>query len=456
MNTTSSRRKTSERGAILVHVATGIVAFLAFNALALDYGIKWASRGEAQNSADAGALAGAYALITNDSQDDDGLAKRTAQAFATANAVWGEVPDVDIATDVTFPPCPDSVGVTCIRVDVYRNQERSNPLPMYFGQFVGVDEQGVRATATAEVGSGTTVKCLLPWAVADRWGDFFDENVDETFFPNDGDGNGGVFPDDLEAGKSGWSMNDRYQAASGDVYRSPVEYTDGSHTGWTTDPVAEGGDKGRQLILKWGAVGNFSSGWAGKIDLVGSTGGSDYQADIEGCNENPISIALPGELCDEPFVENSRTTEQAALIGCVSASTGVTQGPTRHGVENFIADHDGDGRNLHHWDDEEGSIVDGAGNPVNSPRTRPLIVFDINHYMSQGCSGTGCTTRVANIIGFFVEGMCNTVTLDPGMNCDDPNKDVVGRIIELPGEFLSGAGNVSSDASFLNFVRLVR
>ncbi|MGE0705725.1 MAG: pilus assembly protein TadG-related protein, partial [Vicinamibacterales bacterium] len=166
---TFPRLKTSERGAILVHVATGLVAFLAFNALALDYGIKWASRGEAQNSADSGALAGAYAMLVDPSQTNDGLAKRTAVAFAQANLVWDEAPDVDVATDVTFPPCPDNVDTDCIRVDVYRNQDRNNPLPMYFGQFVGVTEQGVRATATAEIGAGTTVKCMLPWGVADRW-----------------------------------------------------------------------------------------------------------------------------------------------------------------------------------------------------------------------------------------------------------------------------------------------
>ena len=50
---------------------------------------------------------------------------------------------------------------------------------------------------------------------------------------------------------------------------------------------------------------------------------------------------------------------------------------------------------------------------MNSPRIRPIAVFDIAHYMQNpACrnqAGTGCTVRVANIIGFFVEGICDTV-----------------------------------------------
>jgi hypothetical protein len=67
---------------------------------------------------------------------------------------------------------------------------------------------------------------------------------------------------------------------------------------------------------------------------------------------------------------------------------------------------------------------------------------------------------VGNIIGFFVEGMCNDVMsgngLDPGTVCDDPSRDVVGRIVTLPGQYYAGGGNISDDAAFLKFVTLVR
>jgi hypothetical protein len=52
--------------------------------------------------------------------------------------------------------------------------------------------------------------------------------------------------------------------------------------------------------------------------------------------------------------------------------------------------------------------------------------------------------------------MCKDVTLDSGMACDDPNKDVVGRIVTLPGSFASGTGTVVESAAFVKVVRLVR
>jgi hypothetical protein len=58
---------------------------------------------------------------------------------------------VDVITDVTFPTCPDGTADACVRVDVHRNQARSNPLPTFFAGIVGVDDQGVRATATAQI-----------------------------------------------------------------------------------------------------------------------------------------------------------------------------------------------------------------------------------------------------------------------------------------------------------------
>jgi hypothetical protein len=97
---------------------------------------------------------------------------------------------------------------------------------------------------------------------------------------------------------------------------------------------------------------------------------------------------------------------------------------------------------------------------MESERVRPIVIIDINNYISQGCSGSTCIGKVANIIGFFVEGMCNDVArrnqLDPSLQCDDPNKDVVGRIVTLPGSYGAGGGTVEDDSSFVKVVRLIR
>jgi hypothetical protein len=93
---------------------------------------------------------------------------------------------------------------------------------------------------------------------------------------------------------------------------------------------------------------------------------------------------------------------------------------------------------------------------MSSARVRPMVVLDINHYDASGCTGTTCIGKVANIIGFFVEGMCKDVTLDAGIGCDDPTKDVVGRIVTVPGSFATGSGGAEESASFVKVVRLVR
>src|SRR5687768_9836199 len=175
----SERRPSSERGAILIQVGVAILVFSAFAMFVVDYGVLWVSRHQAQNSADAGALAGAIALAFDDFDDrsSTGPAKVAAQNFAQRNTVWGEAPDVKVATDVQFyPDDPTAFPASCsnddcIRVDVYRNQDagRDNPLPTFFGWLVGVFEQGVRATATAQVAAANASDCLKPWAIADKW-----------------------------------------------------------------------------------------------------------------------------------------------------------------------------------------------------------------------------------------------------------------------------------------------
>ena len=38
------------------------------------------------------------------------------------------------------------------------------PIPTLFGPLIGITQQRVRATATAEVASGNMVRCMLPFA----------------------------------------------------------------------------------------------------------------------------------------------------------------------------------------------------------------------------------------------------------------------------------------------------
>ena len=140
----------SEGGAILIQVAVGIVVLIALSMFVFDYGVMWVGRRQAQNAADAGALSGAVALAldTNAAANGGEDALNSALVVAAGNNVWGQAPNADANNLNAFYPvvCPDGT-VTCLRVDVYRNVARNNPLPMFFGRFVNLTEQGVRGHA---------------------------------------------------------------------------------------------------------------------------------------------------------------------------------------------------------------------------------------------------------------------------------------------------------------------
>src|SRR5262245_12848944 len=174
-------RWTNDQGAVLIQVAVALLAVLALSAFVVDYGVMWASRGQAQTSADAGALAGAISLAFDGPTDFDG-ARARAIAMASRNHVWGQAPSVT-APDVTFPACPPGApGLpdTCVKVDVFRNQARSNALPTFFGRLAGINSQGVRATATAQITTGNATDCLRPWAVADKWEEYWEQGKAST------------------------------------------------------------------------------------------------------------------------------------------------------------------------------------------------------------------------------------------------------------------------------------
>lgn len=430
-------RLESERGAILIFVGLAVLMLAAFAAFVVDYGVMWMSRRQAQNAADAGALAGAIARTfdeTTDPPSANGMAYQSAFTTAAVNEVMGETPGVVVTWD-----CPPfrPAGSDCVRVDTHRDGANgSTVLPTYFARLLGVNSQRVKATATAEIASGNSIRCLLPFAVIDRWADNFDDDVDTTYFATDG-----------AAGTAGWTPNDDYQPTESpaDVYIGPYGENP-SHTGWRTTT-----DYGRQLILKDGSPGNYSAGWANTVLLPGSTGYNDVGDDIRECNEQPVGIATAANPCpvaDYPY-------------GCIDVQTGVGQGQIRSNVNLLVGDDTAAA-----WDSDAsgpngptgGAVVGGGG--MNSPRVRPIAIIDIDHYDGSTCTGSTCVAKIANIIGFFLEGMCDDVMAGPGLDaglvCDDPNKDVVGRIVTLPGGFATGVGTVDPSAAFIRVIRLIQ
>jgi Flp pilus assembly protein TadG len=411
----------SERGAILIQVSLMLVGLLVFSALVLDYGVLWASRGQAQNAADAGALGAAVHLMYNPAATTDAVL--VAKKLAGVNAIWTEqtaAGNVDVFLPVVCPPGAPT-GTGCVKVDVYRNQARGNPLPTFFAHLVGVTDQGVRATATAIVTSGNAVQCIKPFAVPDKWAD------------NDESG-------------GGWDQ--------GNTFSPP---TDTFTLGSGFDANA---DFGYELVLKPGNGQDWSAGWMQLLSFDGSGSGADVNAEILGCpSEVPTVGIYDGTApCDS---DNDADPPK----GCVAVKNGTAQGPVVQNGIDVLIELDDDAM----WTGSgiTGGCMDTPGsclaiNPAGidlSPRIVPVALFNPAAYYATGCSGSNCAVQVTNIIGFFIEGTCFDVYGSSfptwcGSNPADAKKAVLGRIINYPGQYLSSAGPALS--SFTQTVRLVR
>src|SRR5688572_14287259 len=104
-------RLPDESGMSMVLVSVGFMAFFAATTLAIDVGMFMTARSQAQNAADAAALAGATALVYNDwdNRSSTGPAVQSAINTAEENAVIGSEVSVEPA-DVTFPVGPTGVN----------------------------------------------------------------------------------------------------------------------------------------------------------------------------------------------------------------------------------------------------------------------------------------------------------------------------------------------------------
>jgi Flp pilus assembly protein TadG len=175
--------KPDDSGAILIYAVFAVIGLVAFTTLVVDYGVFWTARRQAQNVADAAAMAGAVALAYEGPVDwtSAGAAVNSALATAQSNLIWGEAPGSGIvATDITFAKSPSSCVITdcaacpvrvytCVRAEVFRNAARNNPLPSFFGVLIGINSQEMKATATARSAPANASACVRPFVVPDRY-----------------------------------------------------------------------------------------------------------------------------------------------------------------------------------------------------------------------------------------------------------------------------------------------
>ena len=101
-----------EAGMSLVFVGMGLMAFLSASMLAVDVGMLMTARNQAQNSADAGALAGATALAFDDFDDRSATGPAVTSAITTgkANDVMGSTVSLSGSYRMNWADYPKADG----------------------------------------------------------------------------------------------------------------------------------------------------------------------------------------------------------------------------------------------------------------------------------------------------------------------------------------------------------
>jgi len=367
-----------ERGMSLVAVGFGFMGLLAATTLSVDVGTLMTARSQAQNSADAGALAGAVALSYNDyaNRASSGPAVQSSVNAARANLIVGEAPSVDPG-DVAF--LPDTTGQpNRVQVTVYRSGSRNNAVRMVMGGFFGIPTANITATATAEATPANAATCVAPFAIADKW---------------------------IEKQTGGWDPNDSFNAfpggsQTGDIYRAATSTTGTGYNATT--------DRGVKLVLKPAAPGAPGAGSYWATEGSGSTA-ADYIADIANCN---------------PDVKDFGETLNA-LGGNMTAAM-------KQGMDDLIAKDPSA-----YWDTAANKVVSSM-NP--SPRIKVVPVYDPLYWNQGKQAGHAADLKAANYIGFFIESVAangdvtGRITPAPGVIDSSSGPSPVGafgRVVRL-------------------------
>ena len=342
-----------ESGMALVYMAIGFMTFMAASTLAIDVGMFMTARSQAQNSADAGALAGAVALAKNDWDDrtPTGPAVQGAISTAKKNIVIGTAPSV-LATDVTFPNDP-SGNPTRVHVKVYRTTGRDTAVRTLIGPLFGMPTVDIAASATAEVSPANAMTCVKPFMIPDKWA----ENVDKNGNPT-----------------GTWSPSSEYNAFDnkGVPMATPDVYRDANNSSYTGYTVAN--DVGKQLVLRAGTGDEINPSFYYSWKMPGDTGGDFYRQNIANCN---TSLMKWGDgITQEP---------------------GAMAGPTIQGIEELIAKDPSA-----QWDSVCKCVINSNFGGSTSPRVFPIPLYDPAYYAEGKANGRVADFRIANFLGFFV------------------------------------------------------
>jgi hypothetical protein len=441
-----SRR--NARGGTLALTAVMMVGLLSVLALAIDLGMLYKTKGEAQRAADASALAGADGFRQFvDPNDAVATVRRQAMELASRNVMTGGL--IDTTSEVTVQVIPDSQKV---RVWVRRAAVRT-----WFARMFGVASTPIGAVAAARALNASSSMCVKPFALADYWQEAT-QDANNNRLSDLGTGN-----NPSENWNYDESQGDRYvqdgtsgSTGLGSDYRNPTTI------GGTLDPqlardprtgFSYVNDGGRMLNIKFGDPQQaYAPGYFSPWRPPGSSGGNDYRNNIRNCNTTEID-----------------RTESTPYL----RETGNMIGPTSQGIQDLI---DADPLDLS-WverDGTNGNPRDGIMQPgeygatdrngnfytpeqlisLGNPRIGVVPMMDPAYGMGSG-GGPSNELRFNAFRYMFFDGCVNQSNLAPSNRCG--NNDIVIARFLTPAVSGTGAGptNGPQPGPEVKIIRLV-
>jgi hypothetical protein len=308
------------------------------------------ARSQAQNAADAGALAGALSLVKDSWTDrtPSGPAVTNAIRGATANRVMGNDVSV-IAADVEFPNDPFGEP-NRVKVTVYRKASRGNAVSTMIAKYFGMATVDIGATATAEASDANAMTCVKPFTIPDKW---------------------------TEKQTPPWDGSDTYDAFNnkGVPLANPDIYIPANMPGYTG--YNQETERGQRLVIRAGTGNEITVSFYFSLALGKPviTGGAAYDWNIANCNTTSY------------YWGDILTTEPGNMVG-----------PTISGAQGLIAKDPGA-----YWDTSTNTVK--GSNTGHSPRTFPIPLYDPIYYDEGKRNGRTADLKTANWIGFFLESV---------------------------------------------------
>jgi hypothetical protein len=422
-----TRLARGQRGIVVIQVALLLVVLLGFGAFAIDYGVLCVARAQAQNAADAGALAAATALAFDNMRFPAVAAEPNARAVAAEFPIWQQPSVVEFsacADPTTCPlipdlPVPEPRSSFSATVKVYRDQEHANPLPTYLAGLFGVASQDVRAQATATVAPTNVATCVWPLAIPDDWTDLH---------PADPAAPLPSLCTDIADPRCKPFSKYKYPGAPSEQLDAPVDSyvspssssLDTTATGYQIreldriNPLKATGLDPQRFVALLGPDPANPSVWTpvrrSSFAAV-RIGDAGFHGSATACSSQVFHFGdyLP---LDTGVTWGQATTDASALVGLDnSASWNVTLGRMHGGCS--VAG-------------TCGSISPGL---TSSPRLVLIPMFDPDEYDrtrlagASGCSGGLPCIKIVNFAGFFVDSVSDTeimghLTMFPGRDID--------------------------------------